>query len=932
MEDPELRYQYTLLKEADTYAQDKDELDDFLRGQPHMIYSEYSADFEGEAYYTTKRENAKSFGVGYTSNLDNFVKKVEQDLLTAINMNFIVPDVTNLDDYLFDTIQHENAIKLKAATFVGRVEMVRETLEHTQSQDAAHTLILHGEPGCGKSGLLAAVAQQVIDQSRTQHFVFVHAVDSCPGSNLLERFLRRLHVNLRAYRRGRGERDISSQPPDSITDLKQQHHSFIRETGQLYPDSKFVIIVDAVNQFHASLGAWDMWWLLRDEGVGNVRFLISTLTEENNTYQNALISCKHSRSLLVNVMSRDDLVDMVTATLLRYNKKLTNYDDKLLGNQMQLLLSKSSSPLFLIAACEALRKFGIFERVSEYISSFPDKITDLFSFLIDEWSEEYGKEFTEDVCGLIGLSKDGLLENQVNDLLRFKEERVQGERGGFLYDSSFARIYGSISSFLAAGGGGYLRFFHDQLKYTIQDKFLDDTFSLNTHVWMYDFFMSIIEPQLCSEPPTNTPDYYEHVLNQVVHHQLEVAKVSQSFESLKLTLRNIYFVRERILQDQNQTLNDEYLAAVEAAPSQEEKTALKLWAKFVQLYSGAIKEFPQFAHNMASNQAPSSVVCSDTLLLTAPPPHPCYPLSWANIPSADDPMAVKIPSKGVDCAASSVAGDVVVVAAQQYAGIFDLSSGETLHKLNVSAHSVHLAADEKTLYVGDLEGYVHCYDVDSGALKCSSQVQGGGCVVWIGTSRAGKVVAGSGHSRKTICWSKHCSEDEYQVLEPGDLTVERNWSCEEPAYDHTYNPATNTLLSAHKGFLAVWDCETGEKVSTGEDESGCIYCVASHPTENLVLSGNSELQVVEWRIEQGLEKVRQVELPCLSGWAFGGVWSVCYSEDGEEFYCTEPHSQSIKIYNKGSEKVGELKGHPDCVNKISTVPGEETRVVVPGGR
>ena len=927
--DPELKHQYTLIDKAGAYAKDKDELDDFLKAQSHMIYSDYSADYK-QAYYTNKRENAKSFGVGYTCNLDEFAQKVERDLLTAIKMNFIVPDSSKLDGYLFDTIQHENAIKLKASTFVGRTEMAEETFEHTRSIEGEHTLILHGEPGCGKSGLLAAVAQRTIDCKGKDDFVLVHAVDSCPGSNLLEKFLRRLHVNLRTFRRDRGEINISCDPPESITDLRQEHQSFIIDTAQRYPESRFVIIVDAVNQFHNSLGAWEMWWLVRDEGAPNLRFIISTLTEENNTYKNAMISCKHSRSLEVSQMSKEDLIDMVNRTLERYNKKLTNYDDRLLGNQMEVLLSKSSSPLFLIAACEALRKFGIFEKVSEYISSFPDKITGLFSFLVDEWSGEYGKEFTEDVCGLIGLSKDGLLENQINDLLRFKEEMVQGEKGGFLYDSSFSRIYDSVSSFLAAGGGGYLRFFHDQLKYTIRDKFLDDTFSQNTHQWFCDFFMSIIQPQLCSLPLAKTPDYYEHVLNQIVHHQLEVARVTQSFETFNHTLRNIYFVRERILFDQHNNLNNEYLTAIEAAPNPLDKSAFKLWAKFVQLYAPAIKEFPQFAYNMATNQAPSSVVSRDTLLLTGPEPQVGYPLSWANIPAADDPISVKIPSAGVDCVASSVAKDVVVIAAQSHAGIYDLSSGETLHKLPVRAYSVHLAAGEETLFVGDEGGIVHSYDVDSGAHKCSSEA-GEDCITWLGTDRAGLVIAGPGYARKAICWDDHSSVGEYMVLDPEDLSLVRSWGCEDPSYHHSYNTATHKLISSHKGFLAVWDPDSGEKLFTGSDESRCIYCVDSHLTKNLVISGNNELQVVEWEIsDQGLQILRKVELPCLSavsGWPYGGVWSVKYSVDGDLIYCTEPQSQSIKIYNKESEKVGELKGHSACVNKISTVPGASGEIL-----
>ena len=108
-----------------------------------------------------------------------------------------------------ETIQHENAVKLKASTFVGRTKLVEKAFKHcTTVQNTVqnknklfielsgfsgttirypNTMILHGEPGCGKSGLLANVA--VLCSKKVQEdkdFLFIHAVDTCPGSNVLE--------------------------------------------------------------------------------------------------------------------------------------------------------------------------------------------------------------------------------------------------------------------------------------------------------------------------------------------------------------------------------------------------------------------------------------------------------------------------------------------------------------------------------------------------------------------------------------------------------------------------------------------------------------------------------------------------------------------------------------------------------------------------
>ena len=86
-----------------------------------------------------------------------------------------------------ESIQHENAVKLKASTFVGRTKLVAKALHHCCTIGYPNTLILHGEAGCGKSGLLAKVAVDCLSRvDETKDFLFIHAVDTCPGSNILE--------------------------------------------------------------------------------------------------------------------------------------------------------------------------------------------------------------------------------------------------------------------------------------------------------------------------------------------------------------------------------------------------------------------------------------------------------------------------------------------------------------------------------------------------------------------------------------------------------------------------------------------------------------------------------------------------------------------------------------------------------------------------
>eukprot|EP00111_Clytia_hemisphaerica_P007171 TCONS_00020849-protein len=922
MEDLQLKFQYNVNENASAYEQDRDALNKFIQDHPEIKWSEYNAQYQN-AKITLKRENAKSFGVGYVKKLEEFEKQVDEDLMDSILSNYSSVDTTQVDNYAMESIQHSNAVKFKAATFVGRKDLVEKAFQHciTSTTSDANTLVLHGEPGCGKSGLLAKVTVDCMSRvEETKDFLFIHAVDTCPGSSSLEGMMRRLQINLRKYRRDMGETKLAKRFKGNASKLKQQHHKFMIESAKKYPDKLFLIIVDAVNQFNTGLGAWDMWWLPPKEAPKNLKFMISTLNQENGTFQNACHVSPDAQRLPIENMSHEDLQEMVRATLERFNKKLTENEDPILGNQMEKLLSKSQSPLYLIAACEALRKFGIFEKVTQYIESLPNTITDLFSFLLDEWSEKYGKLFVEDVAGLLCASKDGLLENQINDLLHFKEQREKGD-GEFLYDANFPRIYDSIAHFLAAGGGGYLRFFHVQLKYTVRRKFMTELFEQETHVWMRDFFEDIVSKQCRETPQEEPPAYFEHALEQLVYHQLKAHQNQDlPLESLKMSLRNIYFVKERIVAKQHQSLSDEYALALETLTNTDDIDALKQWASFVQLYTSYIREFPNFCLNMAVSQAPVSNVTKDTLALGTEPSvkGEAYPLYWANIPEECDPMLVKYDHGGRDIAASDTQGDIVAIAAGSKVKILDQSSGELIHILNVPGMAVWVSVDGKSLLVGDMKGKLSWWDVSTATMEDSIEIfDEDTAIVWLECTE-NKILIGSGSSDFALSlWEDNKHRSWIAVLDKKSLETVKKWCTEKTGFDYCYNERLEMIFSAHLGGEIIgWDLQ-GNQLCSATAGDGVVYCVSCHPTENKIISGSNMIR--EWKVDKSsMEVCNEIKDTGVSK-NFTDVSSVCYDHNGKRICSTE--YEILRIYSLAGERLEELRGHKLYINKIVLVPG-----------
>ena len=134
------------------------------------------------------------------------------------------------------------------------------------------------------------------------------------------------HVDYKTYDCSYKDARITGRPQQCRRFEKQAHYEINICGAEKNPDKKFIFVIDAVNQLHHSMGAWLMWWLpgKEDKVPLNVRFIVSTLIEENNTYQNALKRCPSVKPITVSDMSKEDREVMVREKLGKFCKKLSN--------------------------------------------------------------------------------------------------------------------------------------------------------------------------------------------------------------------------------------------------------------------------------------------------------------------------------------------------------------------------------------------------------------------------------------------------------------------------------------------------------------------------------------------------------------------------------------------------------------------------------
>ena len=93
------------------------------------------------------------------------------------------------------------------------------------------------------------------------------------------------------------------------------------------------------------------------------------------------------------------------------------------------------------------------------------------------------------------------------------------------------------------------------MKYEVEKKYLNTEEEKRTvHNLLVQFYDSRIIPQLQEDPCVKPPPYYAHCLQQIVFHQLAASTAENQKRDFSNTLRNVYFVRERIVYDQQDLL------------------------------------------------------------------------------------------------------------------------------------------------------------------------------------------------------------------------------------------------------------------------------------------------------------------------------------------------------------------------------------------
>ncbi|MGE0290071.1 MAG: tetratricopeptide repeat protein [Bradyrhizobium sp.] len=317
-----------------------------------------------------------------------------------------------LEDYITD----------RTRDFVGRKRMLDNLQKLAMSppgdcQPWAHCLI--GQAGTGKSAVLGQLYRRL---QGAGSFVLMHAASASPRSHSVEDMLRRWSEELAA---GLGlEVDAADSVPDTI---ERTFHSLLE---RMAAERHVVVLIDALDQFEATVRARSLAWLPR-QWPRNARLIATAIPCDASM---ALIAREGASHESMPQLDKEEALGIVEAICARYHRALE-------PEVVEALLARNgaegpawAAPLWLVLATEELnlvdaddlarsRRYEgepaeqLRSMMLDIVAALPTDTVGLYTATFDRSEALFGRQFTTAFLRLIAISRGGWRENDFKVLL-----------------------------------------------------------------------------------------------------------------------------------------------------------------------------------------------------------------------------------------------------------------------------------------------------------------------------------------------------------------------------------------------------------------------------------------------------------------------------------------------------------------------------------
>ena len=444
------------------------------------IRSRFSADLKN--YTAEIHENGLTVSKDWTD-------MVEADIIEKLRQEWGEPSNTPLS-WKENEIEMQDAFrKSRTEYFIGRTATVADMTAFCLGNDSSpQLLMIQGEAGSGKSGLLCRVMDTIEDKCLLLPFCCGISSRSSLVENMLRYFIMILCEKL-----------ALKDDSDALTKFQELKDRFVDMLFAACRKMRVVAVVDALDQFAGSDEARRMLWI-SGQLPENFRMLCSII----NGAETETIKQLDGNILPVPPIDAADETAIIKSIAVRHRKQI-NRDvvEYILKKQTTDGVLAAQNPLYLslIAIDLAMMNRYEFDTVQQYIEGgmyYSEALTKFMQQRIDETPGDpegaylailsrmeklIGREFVSSVCGMIAVSRSGLRENDMEGA--FKKLGIK------FIPADFSWLRQMLRGHFSQGDMQQWNFSHQSLRRAIKKDYPDELKRLNDGIIAH--FQNVID-------------------------------------------------------------------------------------------------------------------------------------------------------------------------------------------------------------------------------------------------------------------------------------------------------------------------------------------------------------------------------------------------------------------------------------------------------
>ncbi|XP_070554535.1 NACHT domain- and WD repeat-containing protein 1-like [Ptychodera flava] len=418
--------------------------------------------------------------------IENLCEDFENHIKAGVLDGIAERAKSDITDPLYEEVsQHVTFCQNKCEMFQGRQNTLRE-IERYLNSDAKSPLILHGVSGCGKTSVVAMAAKMVRKVISKDTVVILRFLGTTPDSCNVRRLLFSI---CRQISKAYGDDEPT---PDA---LKMLTRILPERLGKASKERPLVLLLDSLDQLDDEGDAHQLSWLPLDL-PDHVKLVASTLPDKQyECYPILKTILSHHNFIDVPALEESDASNILHKWLDLQNRRLTTA-------QMQSIVTACQNcplPLFLKISFDEACRWHSFSEPEETLleSNVRDAITALFQRV----EMLYGKMLVSRALGYLTAGKNGLTENELEDILSLDDDVLNDVYQYWtppirrLPPLLWVRIRAELSPYLVergADGARVTSWYHRQFKEAARDRYMADERTRRLlHSNIGDFFLGI---------------------------------------------------------------------------------------------------------------------------------------------------------------------------------------------------------------------------------------------------------------------------------------------------------------------------------------------------------------------------------------------------------------------------------------------------------